>query len=120
MFKKVVPDKDYTPNEVPVKERIANAVIALLMVAYGTYGIWNQELYVPIFRGEVTLYGDSLWFAFIAASVGSLYFVLRVIDHYDKRNNEHLYRRFQIILRGVAVLIFIIAILINNMHLLQT
>lgn len=114
MFKKTVPDKDYVPNFIPTGIRIGNLFLAVALISLGVYGIWKDELYLQFKRhSEVTLFGDALYVAMASFIFAAIYFLLEVIDHYDKRNNEHVYRRLKLIFRGFACMIFIAAIIIN-------
>ncbi|GHB76547.1 hypothetical protein GCM10008107_27580 [Psychrosphaera saromensis] len=113
MYKKQVKDKDYIPNYIPTKKRIEKLILIIVLLAYGGYGLFKGELYLAYRQGEVTLYGNAIYIAFSALIVGIAYLALGIIDHYDKRNNEHVYRRFEAILKGFAVLILLTAIFAN-------
>ncbi|WP_134054054.1 MULTISPECIES: hypothetical protein [Rheinheimera] len=121
VFKKTTPDKDYVPNKVSLAARLGNLLLAVLLIFLGGYGILKEELYLPLGkRTEVTLYGDATYVAMVAFSLGAIYFLLEIVDHYDKRNNEHIYRRLRMIFRGFACMVFISAIIVNLKYVYQT
>ncbi|MBZ9610426.1 hypothetical protein [Rheinheimera maricola] len=121
MFKKTTPDKDYVPNKISLGARLANLALAVLLILLGSYGILNEELYLPLGRrAEVTLYGVATYVAMLAFSLGAFYFLLEIVDHYDKRNNEHIYRRLRMIFRGFACMVFVSAIIVNLKYVYQT
>jgi len=121
VYKKTTPDKDYVPNKVSRRARLGNLVLAVLLISLGCYGIWKQELYLPLNRrSDVTLYGHATYVAMVAFSLGAIYFLLEVFDHYDKRNNEHIYKRLRVIFRGFACMVFIFAIIVNLKYVYQT
>lgn len=121
VFKKATSDKDYVPNTVPRSIRIGNLILAFVLILLGGYGIWNEELYLPLGRrSEVTLYGDATYVAMVSFIFGALYFLLEIFDHYDKRNNEHVYKQFRIIFRGFAFMAFVVAIIVNLQYVYQT
>ncbi|WP_299263143.1 hypothetical protein [uncultured Psychrosphaera sp.] len=119
MFKKTVKDKDYIPNYIPTKKRIERLILIIVLLAYGGYGLFKGELYLAYGRGDVTLYGNAIYIAFSALVVAVAYLALGIVDHYDKRNNEHVYRRFEAILKGLAVLILLTAIFVNYIHTIE-
>ena len=119
-FEKQLADRDYTPNHVPLESRIYRSICILFLLFYGAYGLFTGELYLVYGRGEITLFANAVYVAFISFVVGSLYFALGIIDHYDKRNNEHVYRRLEAILKGLAFLIFITALGVNVVYTIDT
>lgn len=87
---------DYVPNHVPLDRRVFNGVIAFLIIAYCGFCLWVGTMILPGGRGRqsVRLEGDEVWLMAAAAGVaGSLYGVLSIIDHYDRRRNEHVYHK---------------------------
>src|SRR5688500_649688 len=37
----------YIPNQIPGVERATHVVLSLLLFAYGSHGVWTNDLYVP-------------------------------------------------------------------------
>jgi hypothetical protein len=94
-YYQVDPNMDrYIPNEIPSSERWWNVGLSLLILAWGAYGLWADDLIVPTKRGNgIHLHGNPAvtMFCAMVASVLNLLFV--VLDHFDIRNNELTYRR---------------------------
>lgn len=89
---------------------------ALLLIAYGTYGILKNDVYLPGKRGQgVHFTGLTAWLAFAAMVLAALHFLAGVVDHYDRRNNEARYRDFSMYTLALACTLFIVA-LVLGMH----
>jgi hypothetical protein len=87
----------YLPNRVSPSERIACCVFALALIAHATMGVYIDDLVIPGRRRSPPTHLSG-WEAWLFA--GAIYsfaasFISRVVDHYDKKNNEHLYRWFE-------------------------
>ncbi|GFD92349.1 hypothetical protein KUL156_14410 [Alteromonas sp. KUL156] len=119
-FEKQIADGDYIPNKVSLENRVFKLCIILFLLLYGSYGIFTGELYLAFGRGEVTLLGNAVYVAFFSFVVGSLYLALGIADHYDNRNNEHVYRRLEAILKGLALLMLLTALGINFAYTVET
>ncbi|QTL34999.1 hypothetical protein [Pseudoalteromonas viridis] len=103
----------YVPNEIPRSQRIANKLVIIFLIFYGSYGVYNGSLYLPLGRGEVTLQGNAVYFGFASLLLGALYFLIEIFDHYDKRNNEFTYKRIRDVIKGLAALILLFTIAIS-------
>ena len=89
------PPKPHLPNQVSSWNRGWYIIFIALGIAYASYGIYAGELYVPGKRSSgVVVRGPSAWVLAAAVLVGVAILVGRVLDHYDRRNNEHLYEVF--------------------------
>lgn len=90
-----VPDADgYTPNHIPKKERLQSLIFSTLLFAYGAYGIYINDLFIPGKRKGIHLHNLAAWVMFGALICACLIMISVVADHYDKRNNEKAYRAF--------------------------
>ncbi len=118
-FEKQVSDEHYVPNQVPRKQRIVKLLLITFLLSYGSVGLYKGELYLQYGRGDVTLFGNAVILAFASFIVGSLYLALGILDHYDTRNNEHVYRRLEAIVKGVALLVLVVALGINVVYTAQ-
>lgn len=89
--------QSYVPNEVPLKERVYAAGAALLMITFGAYGLHVNEFVLRLKRRrwseatELHLHDIAALLLFIALIFGAAVLVLEVVDHFDRRNNEHVY-----------------------------
>ncbi|WP_289032009.1 hypothetical protein [uncultured Paraglaciecola sp.] len=119
-YKKTVEDKDYFPNHVPLKNRVTSLIFIFLLLGYGAHGLYKGELFLAYRSSEVTLFGNALVIALISFLMGCAYFTLTILDHYDKRNNEHIYRRLEAIFKGFSALIFVVALVVNYAYTVET
>ena len=88
--------KLHTPNSFSIKERIERSLLAVALLAYGTFGVYKDDLYMPGKYGRgIHLHGTSAWILYAAMLCGAAVLASVVIDHYDRRNNEHKYLAFQ-------------------------
>lgn len=87
--------RKYIPNKIPLEIRKLNIGISLLLLGYGGYGIYVNDLYLPSRRSRgVHLHDEPALIMYGAFICGSLVMLSVVIDHYDKRDNEHKYHIF--------------------------
>ena len=101
-----MPD-EYTPNHIPRGERIASVVMSIALFAYGTYGLWVSDLYLPGRRSNgVHLHGLPAWVMYAAILCACSVMLSVVADHYDKRDNETNYRRFAFVGRSMGWTLF--------------
>lgn len=99
----------WRPNDVPLPLRIYSLVLALLLLAYGVSGFLNDKLEFATGRGgggRLLLHGGPAWLLGSAVIVGALLLLSVIVDHYDRRNNEHWYRlvRQSLLYLGFALL----------------
>jgi hypothetical protein len=84
----------YVPNDISTEERIGHIILSLLLLAYGTYGVWVNDLYVPTKRRGIHLHDVPAWIMYGAIICACIVLLSVVLDHYDRRNNEKHYRTF--------------------------
>ena len=85
----------HIPNEIPRGERIWNTVFAVALFAYGSYGVWVNELFIPGKRSKgVHLHDVPAWIMYGAMLCACVVMLSVVVDHYDMRPNERHYRTF--------------------------
>lgn len=95
-------NRRYVPNEVPLKARLYAVGAALLIIAFGSYGLHANEFVLGLKRGrwsratELHLHDVSALALFIALIFGAAVLILEVVDHYDRRDNEHVYHALAI------------------------
>ena len=84
----------YQPNHIPARSRWLHAIFAIGILAYGAWGLWVDDLYLPGRRGPgIHLKSYAAWLMFGAMASASTLMALVVVDHYDQRNNERDYKR---------------------------
>jgi hypothetical protein len=104
----------YTPNHIPRGERIASAVVSVVLLGYGSYGLWVNDLYLPGRRSKgIHLHDLPAWVMYAAIVCACLVMLSVVADHYDKRNNETNYRRFAQVGRVVGWTLFGLSLIIS-------
>jgi hypothetical protein len=84
----------YSPNHIPRGERVTNVLLSTALLAYGTFGLWIDDLYLPGKRTSgIHLHGVPAKVMYLAMLFACANLLAVVVDHYDRRNNEHSYRR---------------------------
>jgi hypothetical protein len=105
-------DGNYIPNDIPINERILNIIISMSFLAYGLYGLYKGEIYIPGKRGDgMHLYGEAVWIMLAGLICGAIVFISVVLDHYDKRDNEHKYYKFGSAVKYMGIGCFSLAII---------
>jgi len=85
----------YVPNKIPLGERMINKIFSVILVIYGGYGIYVNDLYLPSKRGSgVHLHDEPALLMYASFICGCLVMLSVVVDHYDERDNEHKYQSF--------------------------
>jgi len=83
-------------------------------MGWGSFGIWVDDLIVPLRRGNsLHLRGTAAMIMFAAMVAAALSFLSVVIDHYDLRNNELGYRRFAFATQALGWLLFVVAMVVH-------
>jgi hypothetical protein len=84
-----------------------NIIFSILLFAYGSYGVWVNDLYIPGKRSkDIHLHNVPAWIMYGAIICACLVMFSVVIDHYDKRNNEAGYKLFANVFIGSGMGIF--------------
>ncbi|MCV2403266.1 hypothetical protein OFY17_10280 [Marinomonas sp. C2222] len=87
---------EYVPNHVPLYERIKNVLMSLSFLIFGTIGVVENDLAVKLCKRCDKVYhlqDEAAWIMYIAMLLMAAAFISEVVDHYDKKDNEHLYHR---------------------------
>lgn len=105
---------NYIPNEVPGKDRIANACLSLIIIIYGGYGLYINQLWLPLARRVSIILTDfAAVLMFVAIVSASVVMIIEVVDHYDKRDNEHAYYRLAVYFKYFGYITFAVAVLVG-------
>jgi hypothetical protein len=102
----------YIPNHIPKSERLRLAGLSLLLLAYGSYGVWANDLYLPAKRRGIHLHDASAWVMFGAIACACLVMLVLVADHYDRRDNELNYWRVSRAVRGLGWACFVLSLIL--------
>jgi hypothetical protein len=107
----LIKETQHKPNQIRASERLVNLFSSVILLAYGTYGLWINDLYIPAKRVKGThLHDLPAWVMFGAFISACLVMISVCIDHYDKRNNEIKYQRFASIFKNVAWIFFALSV----------
>jgi len=102
----------HTPNHISAGWRCFYAIASPAVIAYGAYGIWIDDLFIPGKRSTgVHLQGLAAWLVFAAILCMAANMVSVIVDHYDKRNNETRYRLFASVTSWAGWILFCFGIL---------
>jgi hypothetical protein len=85
----------YTPNHIPPRDRWFYGLLAAALLLYGGYGVFVDDLYIPVKRGPgLHFHGLTAWLTYAAMICAALGMISVIVDHFDTRNNETNYRLF--------------------------
>ncbi|WP_395621692.1 hypothetical protein [Dokdonella sp.] len=104
-------NRRYVPNEIQLGERVRHLVFSLLLLAYGAFGLWVNDLYVPGKRRGIHLHDVPAWVMYGAIICACMVMLSVVIDHHDRRNNEKHYRTFAKVAAFVGWTLFTFSVL---------
>lgn len=102
----------YTPNEISPGAQIAHVCMSGLFLAWATYGVLIDDLFIPAGRSGgkgAHLHGGAAWIVFAAVVCLAAKWLSVVVDHYDSRDNEAAYQRFQTFMWIAAVCLVVFA-----------
>ncbi|KAB2901619.1 MAG: hypothetical protein F9K31_01255 [Dokdonella sp.] len=103
----------YTPNHIPKSERTTNIIFSVFLFAYGSYGVYINDLVVPGKRSSsVHLHDVPAWIMYGAIICACAVMLSVVVDHYDRRNNETNYRWFANIAKYVGWTLFVLSLIL--------
>lgn len=99
----------HVPNEVSGGERFWRLLTGVFLIVYGGIGLYLNDIFIPTKHGRaIHLHGPAAWVMAAAMVCGAAVSLASVIDHYDRRDNEHAYRLFG---RGFAALGWVLVVL---------
>lgn len=107
----------YTPNIISMGTRIAYFAFSLSVIIYSIWGFDNGKIYLA-FGGQrsggaaYVLGGTGLVLAVIALVSFALSALLTVVDHYDKRNNEEMYKKTKFLLSVSGWYLYLFSIIV--------
>ena len=86
------------PNVIPRGDRIVSVVASFVLVAYGIDALVKGDLYIPSSHGRGGhVYGLEAMYLCASMFCCAIHLMSKVIDHYEKRNNELLYAQVAMI-----------------------
>lgn len=100
------------PNAYPRALRKDYLFRSIGLMCYGCIGIYVGEIYIPLKRGDgIHLIGTPMLLIFISILFSTAYMISVIFDHYDKRDNEKLYKQFFFVSRAFAWLFLILGVI---------
>lgn len=109
IFKESEPPRPYEPNRMPAWDRSWYMAFVIGGILYAIHGIYAGELYIPNKRGGVTVRGPHAIVLAAAVLVAVANLAARVVDHYDRRNNEASYKNFLAATKFGAWVLFVLS-----------
>jgi hypothetical protein len=107
----------YTPNHIPANERWQNIAFSIALFAYGSYGVWINDLYLPGKHSRgIHLHDVPAWIMYGAIICACLVMLSVVADHYDRRNNEISYRVVANLFRFCGGALFVVSLIMALTH----
>jgi hypothetical protein len=110
-------EPEYTPNHVPRSQRVLDGLYAVAILALGALGLFRGELLLPGRRTSgpngVALQGLPAWLMYAAMACAVCVLLSSVVDHYDRRNNEGIYRRVAHVGKVAGWSLFALALLLH-------
>ncbi|SEL62395.1 hypothetical protein SAMN05216262_11566 [Colwellia chukchiensis] len=106
---------EFTPNHIPKSTRIFNVLWGLGLIVLAAYAWFVGPITIPG-KGNssgLTYEGNALIIFSIAAVIGAINLFLTIVDHYDKRDNEYLYKNASKYCTCLAVVLVIVASVIQ-------
>lgn len=105
---------NYAPNHIPRGTRVANLLFSALLLAYGSYGVYIDDLFIPGKRTRgVHMHGEPAWLLYAGMVFAALNMLSLIVDHYDRRDNEWNYRRIAKLTQWAAWTFFVLAFVLD-------
>lgn len=90
-----------------------NGGLSAGILSYGIVGLCNDWIWIPGKRTSgLIMHGWAAGLMFCAMLAASLNLASVIVDHYDRRDNEHDYRRFARISATCGWVLFIFAFVV--------
>lgn len=110
--------EDYIPNVIPLRERMASIFIFVILLGLSAYAIIYQHVEMPIGgRRHASLYefnGYEITVPVICFAFAMIGFLSSFVDHYDKRQNEHIYRAVRRYCLTIAFFLYVVSIFFGH------
>ncbi len=104
----------YTPNHIPFGTRVFYLLVGLALLAYGSYGLWIDDIFLPAKRGPGThMHGPAAVAMAAAMALAAVNMLSVIVDHFDQRNNETNYRLFGKVTHRLALCLLVLAFLLH-------
>ncbi len=99
------------PNRISEGERVGHSLLAICLLAYGAFGLYYDDIYVPGKRSKgIHFHGLAAWIVFGAFLCASLNLVIVAGDHLDSHSGNRRYYLFARVTQILGWSLFIAAI----------
>ncbi|MCZ8159125.1 MAG: hypothetical protein ACK5V0_13030 [Alphaproteobacteria bacterium] len=115
-YYRVDPKMDrYIPNQFSAGQLRSHVGLSLLLLGWGTFGLWTDDLVVPVSKRGAALHlqGAAALVMFCAMIAATLNLLSVILDHFDIRNNVLSYRRAAFFTQALGWLLFVAALLVH-------
>jgi formate hydrogenlyase subunit 3/multisubunit Na+/H+ antiporter MnhD subunit len=117
------PNKTYKPNKLTAKQRAFAAVTSTILFAFSAYALYAQKIsfsYTKIGWNKKTHHivysGNELILLVISCTLVAAYFLLKLIDHYDERQNEWKYELFGNLCLCIGMALMFISYIVGHKY----
>lgn len=110
-------EKEYVPNQISIESRLVNLILSSIFIVGGGYGVWRNDLVVRLGKSPTIqvyhLRDQAAIIMYLGLLLVSTSFISEIVDHYDKRNNEHIYHKIAAYTLAPGAVLVIIGFLIK-------
>jgi hypothetical protein len=90
------------PNRISPGERVGHSLLAICLLAYGAFGLYYDDIYVPGKRSKgIHFHGLAAWIVFGAFLCASLNLIFVAGDHLDSSSGD---RKYYIFARATQIM----------------
>ncbi|MGQ7818714.1 hypothetical protein [Metapseudomonas furukawaii] len=113
-------EEDYVPNQVTLLDRAASLIGAVVLFGLSAYVIYVQHFQLAYGgrRGRRALVlefsGAEITLPVLSLLLGAVSVISVFLDHYDKRQNEHIYRKIGRYSLGLGFCCYTLAIFFGH------
>lgn len=86
------PRAHYTPNHVPAGQRVLLSLLSATWVAWALIGLLSGHMFIWALVVPLHMTGPAAWLLSLAVLVSAAACCVSLVDHVDKRDNEHRYQ----------------------------
>ena len=112
----------YKPNAVPVRERLARIALSAALVLFAVIALLADDFWIPTGKANsgpgIHLHGTAVWMMGSAVVCACVVILSAVVDHYDKRDNEHVYRKVEMLFTIAGFSVFISALILHALTIM--
>jgi hypothetical protein len=85
----------YRPNRISLRERLCYAALSVAFLGYAAVALLTDDFYIPGRRNYpgMHLHGYPVVLMAIAIFSACVALIAVIVDHYDKRDNELIYKK---------------------------